>query len=92
MREKIIEQLLSKECKARDILCYKFVSPNHRGVPDRLLIFNGHVCFVELKAPEGRLSQFQTRTINTIRSEGVAVHVIASAREVMSLVEEIAPD
>ena len=36
----------------RSRLLERFVSPSHRGVPDRLLIFpKGLVTFVELKAP-----------------------------------------
>ena len=52
MKESTIENYLVRRCKEQGILCYKFVSPSHRGVPDRLLIFpHGLVTFIELKAP-----------------------------------------
>ena len=52
MKESTIESCLVRRCKELGVLCYKFVSPSHRGVPDRLLIFpKGLVTFVELKAP-----------------------------------------
>ena len=52
MKESTIEQYLVRRCKELKVLCYKFVSPSHRGVPDRVLIFpHGLVAFVELKAP-----------------------------------------
>ena len=52
MKESTIENYLVRRCKELGVLCYKFVSPSHRGVPDRLLIFPyGLVTFVELKAP-----------------------------------------
>ena len=52
MKESTIESYLVRRCKELGVLCYKFVSPSHRGVPDRLLIFpKGLVTFVELKAP-----------------------------------------
>lgn len=52
MKESTIENYLVRRCKDMGVLCYKFVSPSHRGVPDRLLIFpHGLVTFVELKAP-----------------------------------------
>ena len=39
---------------------YKFRSPNHRGVSDRIACLpDGSVWFVELKAPGGRLSPLQ---------------------------------
>ena len=52
MKESTIESYLVRRCKELGVLCYKFVSPSHRGVPDRLLIFpHGLVAFIELKAP-----------------------------------------
>ena len=52
MRESTIENYLVRRCKELGVLCFKFVSPSHRGVPDRLLIFpHGLVAFIELKAP-----------------------------------------
>ena len=52
MKESTIEQYLVRRCKELKVLCYKFVSPSHRGVPDRVLIFpHGLVTFCELKAP-----------------------------------------
>ena len=52
MKESTIENYLVRRCKELGVLCFKFVSPSHRGVPDRLLIFpHGLVAFVELKAP-----------------------------------------
>lgn len=39
---------------------YKFVSPNNRGVSDRIACLpGGATWFVELKAPRGRLSPLQ---------------------------------
>ena len=52
MKESTIESYLVRRCKELGVLCYKFVSPSHRGVPDRVLIFpKGLVTFIELKAP-----------------------------------------
>jgi len=52
VKESTIENYLVRRCKELGVLCYKFVSPSHRGVPDRLLIFpKGLVAFIELKAP-----------------------------------------
>ncbi len=89
MREKDIEQFLIEECHAAGILCYKFTSPNQRGVPDRLLIHDSGVYFVELKTLTGRLSKLQERTIERFRQEGVDVHVIATKPAVLDLVQSI---
>ena len=46
-----IEEHLLKKCKENKILCWKFTSPSLNGVPDRILMYDGQVIFVELKAP-----------------------------------------
>ena len=58
--EKHIEAHLVKRVAACGGMAYKFVSPAHRGVADRVVCLpDGVVWFVELKAPGGRLSPFQ---------------------------------
>lgn len=46
-----IEDYLLKRCKENGILCWKFASASQNGVPDRILIYDGQIIFVELKAP-----------------------------------------
>ena len=52
MRESKIEAHLAKRVKEAGGLCWKFTSPNLRGVPDRAVLMpGGRTCWVELKAP-----------------------------------------
>lgn len=51
MRESALERKVVAYCKSHGLLCYKFVSPGNRGVPDRLILGRGKVLFLELKAP-----------------------------------------
>ena len=58
--EKHIEAHLVKKVKALGGVAYKFVSPAHRGVADRIVCLPGGVVwFVELKIEGGRLSPLQ---------------------------------
>ena len=58
--EKQIEAYLVKKVKALGGVAYKFTSPAHRGVADRVVCLPGGVVwFVELKAEGGRLSPLQ---------------------------------
>ena len=60
MRESTIEKHLVTKVKAMGGMAYKFTSPAHRGVADRVVVLPGGVVwFVELKAPGGRLSELQ---------------------------------
>lgn len=60
MREKTIEHKLKKEIEKLGGICLKFHSPYHRGMPDRIIILpQGVVYFVELKAEGGKTSELQ---------------------------------
>lgn len=75
--EREIEAYLGREARAMGCLWYKFVSPGARGVPDRILILpDGQLIFVELKAESGELALLQMRQIERLRSWGQTVYVI----------------
>ena len=60
MKEKIIEKYLVQRVKDLGGRAYKFTSPAHRGMADRVVCLpNGQTWFIELKAPDGRLSELQ---------------------------------
>ena len=60
MKESTIEKHLVAQVKALGGMAYKFTSPAHRGVADRVVCLpDGQTWFVELKAPGGRLSEIQ---------------------------------
>ena len=60
MLEKNIEKYLVAQVKAMGGMAYKFTSPAHRGVADRVVCLpDGTTWFVELKTANGRLSPLQ---------------------------------
>lgn len=60
MLEKQIEAYLVKRVKALGGAAYKFTSPQHRGVADRIVCLpNGQTWFIEVKTDGGRLSPLQ---------------------------------
>jgi hypothetical protein len=60
MLEKQIEAYLVKRVKAIGGMAYKFTSPAHRGVADRIVCLpNGQTWFIEVKTEGGRLSPLQ---------------------------------
>jgi hypothetical protein len=76
MKESTIEKAAVKLAKERDFLTYKFVSPNNKGVPDRIFIKDGNVIFVEFKAPTKVPTALQNHIINEMRLNGAIVHVV----------------
>lgn len=60
MLEKQIEAYFVKQVKELGGIAYKFTSPAHRGVADRVACLpNGSTWFVELKTEGGRMSPLQ---------------------------------
>jgi hypothetical protein len=60
MLEKDVERRLVKGVEALGGKAYKFVSPAHRGVADRLVVLpGGRVWFVEVKTDNGKLTPVQ---------------------------------
>jgi len=60
VKERDIEAHLRVRVKALGGIAYKFVSPGHAGVADRIVCLPGGVVwFVEVKAPSGRMTPLQ---------------------------------
>jgi len=60
MKESTIEKYLTQRVKDLGGRAYKFTSPMHRGVADRVVCLpDGQTWFVEVKTEGGRLSPLQ---------------------------------
>ena len=78
MLESAIESAVCKYAKSKGWLVYKFVSPNNRGVPDRIMLRNGVILFVEFKATGKQPTTLQQYIIKRILGENFNVYVIDS--------------
>ena len=90
MRERTIEHKLVTETVNRGGVALKFVSPGCIGVPDRIVMLpNGKIGFVELKAPGKKLRPIQARRIQQMRKMGFKVYVIDGMEQIGSVLDEI---
>ena len=88
--ERDIERYLVKRVKDLGGVAYKFVSPAHRGVADRLVVLpGGRVWFVEVKAPGGRLSMLQKVFFDEMQALGQNVRIVWFKEDVDQLIEEM---
>lgn len=93
MSEKNIESYLVRRVKGLGGTAYKFVSPGHAGVPDRLVCLpGGRVWFVELKAPGKKPRPLQNVEIGRLRSLGFRVAVADSRDAVDALIDGVMED
>lgn len=93
MKESLIEKRLKNKIEQLGGLCFKWVSPGRRGVPDRICILpKGRTIFVEMKAPEGVLSPLQKKRIRELEDLKHEVYVLASKQQVDDFIQEIGGD
>jgi len=88
-REKDIEKRLKCQVKRLGGLCFKFTSPGTRGVPDRLVIFEGRLYLVELKRPDGEPSPVQKAVHRMIEARKVKVWVVKDDETLKTFIDAI---
>lgn len=91
-RERVIETYLLDACKRRGILCYKFTSPGHIGVPDRVLIgldadAQPVTIWVECKRPGGKPRASQLHCHAEMARHGARVAVVDTKSGVDQLLD-----
>ena len=90
MLEKTIEQALVRATKKAGGIAPKLTSPANAGMPDRIIILpNGKICFVELKAPGKKPRPLQTRQMQRLTHLGCMVRTLDNPQKIPELINEI---
>lgn len=89
--ENEVEQYLKEQVEGRlGGLCLKFVSPNCRGVPDRLLLLpGGRSCFVEVKRQQGIVNGLQHYWQDRLHALHQQATIVWSKEDVDELVQAL---
>ena len=88
--EKDIERYLVRRAIEHGGKAYKWVSPGHVGVADRIVCLpGGRVWVVELKTATGRLSPLQKLFAADMRRMGINYIVLRSKGEVDELLQRV---
>jgi len=91
--ERTIENELVARVKAKGGIAPKFTSPGFDGMPDRLVLLpDGRMGFVELKAPGRKPRALQMARHKLLRRMGFTVYVIDEINQIDSVLEEIDPE
>ncbi len=75
LKESEIEKKVCEYAKSKGFLTYKFTSPSQKGVPDRMIIGDGVVFFIEFKTKEGTISKLQRLAFEKIAARCISVYV-----------------
>ena len=90
MRESSVERKLVNAVKKLGGLAWKFVSPGHSGVPDRIVMMPGGIIyFVELKTDQGVLTPLQIEVQNALRSMGFDCRTLYGKDYVEGFIHEL---
>lgn len=89
MTESQIEKKLVAYCRKRGIYTRKFVSPANRGVPDRVIVGNGRVLFLELKREGNKPTELQKWGLAQLREHGAEAHLATGYDEAKAIVDAI---
>ncbi len=87
MLEKQIEAKVCAYAKSRGWIPYKFTSPSHIGVCDRILIGEGRVIWIEFKAPGRSPTPVQHRHHLLLASMGHRVYVVDSVDQGKEIID-----
>ena len=90
MIEKQIENKLKTAVKKNGGIALKLVCPSFAGMPDRLVLLpDGLIAFVELKAPGKRPHPLQESRHRLLRSLGFKVYVIDKPEQIGGMLDEL---
>ncbi len=90
MKESEIEKRFVKAVKEKGGLAPKFVSPNFDGMPDRIVLLpNGRIGFVELKATGKKMRPLQVRRKRQLESLGFLVYCLDNTENIQSVISDI---
>lgn len=90
MLEKNIEAKVCGYARERGLLAYKFTSPAHAAVPDRLFVLpSGKMFFCEFKREKQKPTPAQEREHLRLRQHKVSVFVIDNVDDGLRMVNEM---
>lgn len=70
MLEKEVESKIVAYATKERVLTYKFSSPQRRGVPDRIFLYNGKALFLEIKRLGKKPTKLQYKHLQLISDAG----------------------
>ena len=90
MREKAVEEKLTRAVKAEGGMCPKLVSPGTDGMPDRMVLLpKGRIGFVEVKAPGKVPRPLQLARHTLLRQLGFQVYVLDEPAAIPMILDAI---
>lgn len=91
MLEKQVETFLTKQVKLKKGMSLKFLS-TITGVPDRIILLNKKLYFVELKTEKGVISERQKIVFQELNNQGFPVIILRNKHEIETFIGQACSD
>jgi Holliday junction resolvase len=75
MTEQQIQSKIIKKLEADGYYVLKLIKTNKNGIPDLLAVKENECIFIEVKRPDGRLSELQKVRIEELKSRNINVKI-----------------
>lgn len=89
MRESDLERKVVEYCRKVGVLTYKFSSPSHRGVPDRIMLYKGRILFLELKATGEKIEKLQEWELGNLTDAGFTARWVDDLDSAKMLIDRL---
>jgi hypothetical protein len=89
MLERDIERKVGEYAKKLGVWHRKFVSPQNRGVPDRVFAYKGAIIFIEFKAPGKKPTPLQEAEAKKMRDADVRVYVCDNVEQGKVMIDRL---
>lgn len=73
--EQAIQKKIITQLEQEGYLVLKLIKCNKNGYPDLLAVKSNETMFIEVKRPDGKLSELQKVRINEMKSKGINVKI-----------------
>ena len=87
--ENDVEKRLINKIKNLGGATFKFTSPSTKGVPDRIVIYDGMVAFVEVKRPGEKPRALQRYWLKELAHQNIKAAVVSTFEEVDALISDL---
>ena len=87
--EKVIQKNIIKFLESEGFYVRKSIAMNRAGFPDIYALKNGKPLHLEVKKPNGRLTELQNYNLNDIREHGGFAYKVDNLQDVKDLVNEL---
>lgn len=87
--EKALENYLARRTRELGGWALKLYPWSIVGLPDRLVLYQGRVRFVELKVPRGQVSKVQRHVHRRLERHGFPVAVVRTTEQVETILRKL---